>query len=668
MGYKKIVVGLVLALAMGAMWMCCHSFFNQKASVGIALSRAGDNCKELEKVLARYREHPEDSLKYKAACFLIENMLYYSYPESSQLEDYKQYFVWVKKSSLSPDILSDSIRRKYGELKRSEFVYQKDIWKVDSAYLCHNIDWAFKVWEEQPWGKNVSFDTFCEYVLPYRIGDEGLAYWREMYYRIYNPLLDDLRASDSLDKEDPLVAAKFLFDRLPDRTFRYTGVTPTVFGHVGPVYVQYLSGSCLEVTDFTIYMFRALGIPCTMDFTPMRGKTHAGHSWVACWDKNGETYMSEFPKSPTLVRKNMWCTKEDNAKVYRQMFSLNRRLYSEMAQYKEELYPLWRLPNFMDVTPLYARYYKEELEIPRSCLYEDSLKGKNIIYLCHSARKKWVPVDWTKADTKRLLFRRIKKGATMCLGIYEDEEIHPVSAPFYVDKKTDEIHFYSCSKEKEEVTLFNKYSLDTEELWLRENMLGGVFEGSNVADFAVKDTLFIVHRTPERLFTEVRSWQDKEYRYIRYVGNKGTYSGVAEIALYAPGDSIPLKGKNMGTPDDSPDNVNRGYEKAFDGKSWTSFEYSKETGGWTGLDLGKPIRVERIVYTPVNRDNGIRQGDEYELFYYDKEWKSLGVRRATSDSLLYRNVPKGALLILCNHTRGIQERIFTYENGTQKWK
>ena len=64
-------------------------------------------------------------------------------------------------------------------------------------------------------------------------------------------------------------------------------------------------------------------------------------------------------------------------------------------------------------------------------------------------------------------------------------------------------------------------------------MLGGVFEGSNAADFAMKDTLFIIHRTPERLFTEVCSWQDKEYRYVRYVGNKGTYCGVAEIALYA---------------------------------------------------------------------------------------------------------------------------------------
>lgn len=114
--------------------------------------------------------------------------------------------------------------------------------------------------------------------------------------------------------------------------------------------------------------------------------------------------------------------------------------------------------------------------------------------------------------------------------------------------------------------------------------------------------------------------------------------------------------------------LNRGYEKAFDGKSWTSFEYSKETGGWTGLDFGKPTRVERIIYTPVNRDNGIRYGDEYELFYCDGGWKSLGIKRATSDSLVYKNVPGGALLILCNHTRGVQERIFTYENGIQKWK
>ena len=43
------------------------------------------------------------------------------------------------------------------------------------------------------------------------------------------------------------------------------------------------------------------------------------------------------------------------------------------------------------------------------------------------------------------------------------------------------------------------------------------------------------------------------------------------------------------------------------------------------------------------------------------------VRTATAmlDSLVYRRVPKGALLLLQNHTRGNQERIFVYEEESR---
>ena len=87
---------------------------------------------------------------------------------------------------------------------------------------------AFKVWREQPWGKNVSFETFCEYILPYRIEDETLEYWREMYYEKYNSLLDSLRMSDVLDKEDPIVAAKYLRDRLLDKEHYFTSTSPAL--------------------------------------------------------------------------------------------------------------------------------------------------------------------------------------------------------------------------------------------------------------------------------------------------------------------------------------------------------------------------------------------------------------------------------------------------------
>ena len=84
--------------------------------------------------------------------------------------------------------------------------------------------------------------------------------------------------------------------------------------------------------------------------------------------------------------------------------------------------------------------------------------------------------------------------------------------------------------------------------------------------------------------------------------------------------------------------------------------------------LGKEVKVDRIVYTPRNRDNYVRPGDVYELFYCERDWQSAGTIKATADSLVFRNIPENALLLLRNHTRGKDERIFVYENGEQQWR
>lgn len=304
----------------------------------IALCAAGHNRAELEKVLRRYHANVADSLKYAAACFLIENMPFYTYPESEQLENYKSYYIWLKETrSRSFELLADSVRQLFGPIDRMQ--QKRDILEVDSAYLCHNIDWAFKVWHEQPWGKNVSFETFCEYLLPYRIGDEPLTYWREMYYEKYNSMLDSLRSSDSLDCEDPFVVAEYLRDRLHDNSSFYTSVSPFPFGHIGPHYVQYQVGRCQDLTDFEIYLFRALGIPCVTDFLPLRGHTNAGHFWVVTWDKNGEEYTSDFMGKLEKIHKNALYNDDFSPKIYRYTFSVNRELRKQMTVYGEEVYP-----------------------------------------------------------------------------------------------------------------------------------------------------------------------------------------------------------------------------------------------------------------------------------------------------------------------------------------
>ncbi len=54
-------------------------------------------------------------------------------------------------------------------------------------------------------------------------------------------------------------------------------------------------------------------------------------------------------------------------------------------------------------------------------------------------------------------------------------------------------------------------------------------------------------------------------------------------------------------------------------------------------------------------------------FYIEIEmgWVSLGTKISNDYFLNYDNVPSGALYWLKNHTRGIEERIFTIENGKQ---
>lgn len=635
-------------------------------SLEAALQSSGSNRKELEKVLHHYRVDPSDSLKYKAACFLIENMPFYDYSVGEQLENYKSYYTWLKTSQgKTPQQVADSIKQIYGPMKAAS--KKRDILEIDSAYLCHNIDWAFKVWQEQPWGKNISFEMFCEYLLPYRIDDEPLTYWREMYYEKYNSLLDSLRMSNSLDIEDPVVAANYLISKFPDKSYYYTSVVPYSFGHIGPEYVQNMSGTCREMADFGMYLFRALGIPCAVDFVPVRSNMNAGHFWLTAWNKNGEYYMTEFPQKLKLVRKHRWYRSENSSKVYRYTFSVNRELYEQMAKYGEEVYPFWRLPKFVDVTYEYASSFKKELTIPLEKLYKGKRKGR-IAYLCVSNRDVWIPVDWTEYNAGHLTFRNVRKGSPMRVATYEDGILNFLTDPFCVDKRNNETHYYSVEEEAtQDVVLYAKYNINVENRF-RIKMVGGVFEGSNRPDFAEKDTLFIIQGKPNRLNTSVRSWSDEEYRYVRYVGPSNGFCNVAEVAFYEKNDTVPLTGKIIGTPGCNPEDVTHEYTNVFDGKTWTSFDYPKPSGGWAGLDLGRKRRVARIVYTPRNRDNYIRPGDVYELFYCDNDWKSIGTIKTTTDSLVFRDVPRNVFMLLRNHTRGVAERIFVYEKGVQIWK
>lgn len=86
------------------------------------LKEAGKNRSQLEQVLAYYAQDPADSLKYRAACFLIENMIgHFSLSGPGVKAYYRQIDSIFSKSDLSYPLLHkalSSLNRPYGRVDR----------------------------------------------------------------------------------------------------------------------------------------------------------------------------------------------------------------------------------------------------------------------------------------------------------------------------------------------------------------------------------------------------------------------------------------------------------------------------------------------------------------------------------------------------------------------
>lgn len=628
--------------------------------------RAGDNWPELEKVLHRYQNDP-DIQKLQAAEFIVQNIPYHYYIYNEDLERAKTGFRQVRELPASDaDAMIDSLTANLSQNASSDIMW--DARTLDSAYICDNIDWAFKVWKEQPWGKNVDFEMFCNYILPYRIADEVPESWRAEYYEKYNHLLDEFRSSGLYDAEDPVEALRFLLGRLPILyNPKYAPRLVSHFSHIGATYVQYCTGSCREYSDFVIYICRALGIPCALNESFNMHRENAGHHWANFWNKYGEEYIiSNYP--PVLVpNRSDYTLATPKLKVYRKAYEVNNRLFDKAKKARSPLNISFSLPTYTDVTATYTDLYQKELVVRPEMLYSD-VPYREPVYLCSSAGMKWRPEDYAIASNGTYEFNDIQTGEICCLCIASANNMVPVSEPFLIDPATHNIVWYHKSDgETMTVTMSSKFSVTPEETMFRDRMRNGVIEGADSWLFDSPDTLYIVQNPPGRKFTHTKAYSSAQnkYGFLRYKGAAGSYCDVAEISYY---DKYGVKFHPVAANGTDGDDSTHHYYNVYDGDSRTSFSGKAPDGGWCGIELLEASDIHSVEYTPRNRDNFINAGDTYELFYYDRRWKSLGIKVADSDILTYEAVPDGCLLILKNHSGGVQERIFTFENGKQVWR
>lgn len=614
-----------------------------------ALKYAGENRKALDEYL---QNHQSDTLKYECAKFLIENMPYHQFYDSTDLVIYERHYSMYANSWLTPEQVAKRLDARYGKIDPSRWHRHFDIEAIDTAYINECIEHSLWLYRTKPWCKEFDFKLFCEYILAYRCGNEYPNYHPREIYDRFSCLIDTITSSD------PFVAAQAVIDSLSQDNVHFTNSLP-LGPNLGVKNIDYRAGGCREFADIYVYIMRSLGIPCSIDILLMRGDNNAAHFSTGILGRDGQLRWTEFPEKKLHTPEEFHFAK---GKIYHRTFSINREMIKEIHKYTKTPHPTFALPQMVDATADYSPYAKD-ISIPLDWIYDGGERGE-VYYLCLSQRLNWHPIAWSTIQDGKLTFKDVEGRVVFCLATYDEDGLKVVSDPFLMEKETGELKPFICDEENtEEATFFYKFHLYNE--WFLGAMPGYTFQGSNKADYSVRDTMYTIEKAPKRLYNTVHLPKTgKRYKYARVYGSPDSRCDIAEVEFYEHAtDTIPLKGEIQGTPGCWYGDGSHEYTNVFDGDPYTSFNYKEPYGGWAGLMFDTPKTIEKIVYVPRNRDNFIRKGDTYELFYFaHSDWQSLGEKTAVSDSIVYE-IPKDALLYLHDKTRGIDERISQYAKG-----
>lgn len=415
------------------------------------------------------------------------------------------------------------------------------------------------------------------------------------------------------------------------------------------------SGKCADETCFSVYLSRYLGIPAAYDFTPHWGNRSGSHSWCVLIGNNGKSvpFFSGNVPGDTIHYFYSYV----KPKVFRYRYSVNKRIENDL---KSEKYvpKLFVKPHFVDVTDEYCTTSDIARPVPKE--YNNS----RVAYLCVFDNRNWVPVDYGMIRGNKVKFKSIGRGVMYMAGLYIDGMIVPFGNPFYITKSGEVKEVCLDENKTISLTLLRKYPFMGAQDYFNSRMDGGRFEASKKSDFSDSTVLYVHKGITNGNWYNIPINDRHTFRFLRYMGGKGSFCNINELEFFDV-DGNKLEGTIVGT--EGEDWAKK--ETVFDGNVLTGFCALSPDENWVGLALNKSSVVSKIRYIGRNDGNGIEVNDNYELLYWrpNDGWISFDTKVATENVLCFENVPTGGLYVLKDLTKGIEERIFTYENGKQVW-
>lgn len=602
-----------------------------------SLHKAGNNKQELEKVLDFYKSNPADSLKYKAAVFLIENMPNHSFRKpvegfQSAFDSIENYPKDSKRRDVFEKIL-DSVSKTVVSKDSKEIL---DIEYLTSDFLINNIELAFKAWERIPKDKRASFDDFCNFILPYRNSDEPLEKnSREKLFKKYAWVHELLDKGASLKTVVDSVTSGFDYINLP-KIRNYYPVALTMSQIEKAKF-----GLCDDGVNYYVNVFRALGIVSAKEMVTHWGShPSSGHSWI--YTKYGkEEYATDVGGGHEDLKIKL--KEESIPKVLRLTYKNQKNLFP--------------VPLAIDVTNEY---------VPTVNLTVKNKLQKSILQPVISVFDKsqeWSIVSFGTYEKGILHYPNMGINVVYIAASIDNNNFHPVNYPFYIDNRK-QIHYFKPTKKNiDSVGLTRKIGLSTPRNrtkidWI-QNLNGGLFEGANNPEFNNSKIIYQISNLNSVQLQKIKINSTEKFKYVRFNAN-GKEAFLSSLFFYGQ------KGQKLDGEVFEKCSFIKDWGKgtgAFDDNLYT---YSGGKDFFIGLKFSEPKSIGSIEFQARNDENHIIKGEEYELFYWDKKWKSLGIQIA-QDTVIYYNTPENSLLWLKNNTRGNEEHVFFINRNIKQY-
>ncbi len=397
--------------------------FSYSCKVKRILNKSGENKVELRKFLS---SHKNNSLKRQAAKFSVIGMEH-CYSNNLLVKDSKNNLVDL-------NLYQPKTNRKIIVKLLDSLQYWvtativKDLVTVKSDYLEQNLEKAFEMWQTKPWSKNYSFEIFCEFILPHRIGSESLDdKWRTYFQNKYVPVLDTMPGNDDVNRI-------FQFVKRDLRKWCwYSGNTINLKQTMNlDDILSYHKGSCLDVANAYLYALRSIGVAATIDYVPLWGRTNFGHCELVYWDENNKTQMC---KTGNYLG-------SQPPKVYRKYYSNDKNSLASKISSSEDIPQHLAEMTYRDVTSEYTRTSNVTIKA-------DKQPKNGILYLSVFNSGRWQPIAWSDSipkKTDQYVFKNMGRNIVYLPTQFSKRVNIPIADPIII-AKTGQIKTLTCNKD-----------------------------------------------------------------------------------------------------------------------------------------------------------------------------------------------------------------------------